>query len=346
MFFPPKSACLLSQNVTHFAYIYYESNRIRSFTRPFIYMLKAQRQVLLLGNGINRIDNPYSWEDLMNDLLKFAELEDAISVRNKPFPMLYEEMYLRWIASGNREEIKLKREIKRLLKQIPANDLHHEVMDLPVSDILTTNYDWNLESTLPGGIKSAPYIPPVKGSKYALLRRRQAGDKIVWHIHGEAYRPGTILLGYDPYSGYLAQIQSYMTKAVRYKDKDKETVLPPLRPRLDEGDDSIHCWIDHFFLSDIYILGLSMDFVEMHLWWIFHHRARLLANSGYHIRNRIYFLYPSVDQSWIKSRIDLLCACGVKCIPLPVVARNWKGAYESGLDLIRSGASNHGDLTD
>jgi len=303
----------------------------------------------MLGNGLNRIDNSYSWEHLMLDLLAHANLVGAISMRNKPFPMLYEELYLRYIAADpSHREMDLKKKIKGLMKQIEANDLHHEVMELPISEIITTNYDHNLEATLPRGLKGAPYIQPVKGSKYHMLRRRQAGDKVIWHIHGEATKPGTILLGYEPYSGFLSRIRTYFNSSLTYRDKDKETgeflvtTLPALMPRIAAEEHEVHSWVDHFFFSDLYIVGLSMDFVEMHLWWILHFRARLQTDVKYPINNNIYFLYPSVDQTWIKSRIDLLCACGVKCIQVPVQRRNWKAAYQSAIGLIRNSAEANG----
>ena len=254
--------------------------------------------------------------------------------------MIYEEMYLRWMkeGKGERKELTLKKMIQRLLRNIQRNDLHKKIVDLPADDLLTTNYDYNLEATLPNGLQDAPPIYPVGGSKYAMLRRRQIGeDKILWHLHGEAAKPGSILLGYEPYSGYLARIKHYMTNEIVYKHQGVTTEIPALLPRLRVGKKDIRTWVDHFFLSDIYIIGMSLDFVEMHLWWLLHYRARRKVNSEINIDNHIHFLYPSSDQSWIKSRIALLCACQVECIPVPVQRQNWKRTYESAINLIRSG---------
>lgn len=289
-------------------------------------------KVLLLGNGINRIDNPYSWGDLMSDMLVYTDLKDAISTDGKPFPLLYEEIYLRWASDRRRDENTLKYKIKGLIKNIKPNDLHQAILDLDVSDILTTNYDYNVEECLPGGLDSAVYIPPVKGVKYSLLRRRRLDEnKIIWHIHGEAAAPSTILLGYEQYAGYLQNIRNYVVKGITYT----KSSLPPLTMKLKEGWREVHTWVDHFYYNDVFILGLSLDFVEMHLWWILDYRARKISDSRYKFKNRVVYMYPQPEQEWIKHRLDLLCACDVECLPLPVSGNDWKAMYRSAIEVIR-----------
>jgi hypothetical protein len=288
------------------------------------------KKVLLLGNGINRIDNNYSWNNLMDDLLEFAQMKEAISLDNKPFPMLYEEIYLRWSAGNRNPEGIVKKQIAALMRNIRSNDLHRIAMKVGVEEILTTNYDYNLESVTHGGIKGAELLPPVKGSKYALMRKRKAGSKTIWHIHGESHAPGTILLGYEQYAGYLQTIRNYAINGLEYKDLH----MQPLTRRIREGNHAIQTWVDHFFYSDVYILGLNMDFVEIHLWWLLDFRARLIKDPRYAITNTITYIYPSSETAWIKPRIDLLCACGVSCIALPVEHNNWKGMYKLALELV------------
>jgi hypothetical protein len=288
------------------------------------------KKVLLLGNGINRIDNNYSWNNLMDDLLGFAGMKEAISLDKKPFPMLYEEIYLRWSAELQHPERFIKKEIAGLMRNIRSNDLHRVAMKLKVDEILTTNYDYNLESVTSGGIMGAKLVPPVKGSKYALMRKRKAGSKTIWHIHGESHAPGTILLGYEQYAGYLQTIRNYIIHGAKYTD----LYMEPLTKRLIDGNNAIMTWVDHFFVSDLYILGLNMDFVEIHLWWLLDFRARLKKADRYQISNQITYIYPSSETEWIKPRIDLLCACGVKCIALPIVNNDWKGMYKLALEMV------------
>ncbi|HEX2900118.1 MAG TPA: SIR2 family protein [Bacteroidia bacterium] len=288
------------------------------------------RKVLLLGNGINRIDNNYSWNNLMDDLLAYAKMEDAITLDNKPFPLLYEEIYLRLTSYEHHPEAGVKEKIAELVRNVKSNDLHRKAMRLNADEILTTNYDYNLESVTAGGVRGARPIKPVKGSKYSIMRRRKAGKKVIWHIHGECHAPGTILLGYHQYAGYLQTIRNYVTKGLRYKDVHFE----PLTKRLKDGDTEIRTWIDHFFMSDVYILGLNMDFVEIHLWLLLNLRARLFKAPNKPFQNKVTYIYAAPETPWIKPRIDLLCACGVSCIALPVVDNNWKDMYKHALDMV------------
>jgi hypothetical protein len=291
---------------------------------------EGRKKVLMLGNGINRIDNDYSWNQLMQDLLSFAGLKPGeIEFGNKPFPMLYEEIFMRWRAQHSGEESKMKREIARLIRFIKSNALHRKALQLDIQEILTTNYDYNLEATTHKGPK-APDAYLVRSSKYALTRRKVIGKQNIWHIHGDCQSPGNILLGYEQYAGYLQTIRNYVTVGLKFK----HIYLEPLNRRLKEDRREVMTWVDHMFLNDVYILGLSMDFTEIHLWWLLNYRARIAANPAYNIRNKVTYIYPSADTPWIKPRIDLLCAYGVKCIALPVVNNDWKGMYMGALEMI------------
>lgn len=292
-----------------------------------------RKKILLLGNGINRVDNSFSWEDLMNGLLDFAGLDSSISMEGKSFPMLYEEMYLRWVQHGGKKESDIKRIIRKLIGNITPNELHRRAVELSVDEILTTNYDYNLEMSVVEHIKEAPHLRPVKGTKYSILRRRQVANKLIWHIHGEIGSPGSILLGYEQYAGYLQYIRNYVVNGISYSDLS----FSPLNKRLKQGDGVVRAWIDHFFLNDIYILGLSMDFVEMHLWWLLDFRARISNSRSYDIQNKIVYMYPQQDQSWMKNRLDLLCACNVDAIPIPI--SDFKQLYHSAMDFIEADGS-------
>ena len=293
-------------------------------------MEAKRKKVLLLGNGINRIDNDYSWTQLMFDLLDFVVLRGEIELGDKPFPLLYEEIYLRWSHQKDLHEAAIKKEIAGLMKNIKSNGLHRRAMKLNVDEIMTTNYDYNLEAVTAEGPRGAKREDLVKSSKYPLTRKKIAGGKKIWHIHGEGYAPGTIMLGYEQYAGYLQTIRNYMITGLKFK----HVSFAPLNKRLRENDTEILTWVDHFFMSDVYILGLNMDFVEIHLWWLINFRARLQKDDRYTFKNRITYIYPSSETAWIKPRIDLLCACGIHCIALPVVNNDWKEMYRLALEMV------------
>ncbi len=266
----------------------------------------------------------------MYDLLDFVKLRGEIELGDKPFPLLYEEIYLRWSQQDQHPESGMKKQISGLMKNIKSNALHRKAMKLDVDEIMTTNYDYNLEAVTAEGPRGVKHEILVKSSKYPLTRTKIAGGKTIWHIHGEGYAPGTILLGYEQYAGYLQTIRNYMISGLRFKN----VTFAPLNRRLREGNTEVLTWVDHFFMSDIYILGLNMDFVEIHLWWLINFRARLQKDDRYTFENKITYIYPSAETEWIKPRIDLLCACGIHCIALPVVDNDWKEMYRLALEMV------------
>lgn len=64
-------------------------------------------KVILLGNGINRALNPYSWEDLIDDLIAVSRFSKTLDIHNKPFPLLYEEIYLNEARKSRIKEIEI-----------------------------------------------------------------------------------------------------------------------------------------------------------------------------------------------------------------------------------------------
>lgn len=263
-------------------------------------------------------------------LMEFAEMSGTISTMGKPFPLLYEEIFLRYSRDEKGKEMLLKRKIRHFLTHIRTNDLHHRVLDLDVAEVLTTNYDYNLEYAASASKRDTPHIHPVKGNKYSMARRRQARNKVIWHIHGEMDAVGSMLLGYEQYAGYLQHIRNYVTKGIQYKDVNFSSLVR----RLKAGNMEVLSWVDHFFHSNVYILGLSLDFVEIHLWWLLAYRARMLGEYPGLIQNKIIYLYPEPDGAIMKPRLDLLCACKVDTLPVAVVDNDWKKMYDLALDFV------------
>ena len=151
-------------------------------------------KVLLLGNGINRLSNEYSWSDLLDELIKATGKSEVITYREeKPFTLLYEEIYLRTLKHLQCKEIRLKEKIANLvLSKFTPNEFHTKFLNLNVEHILTTNYDYNLERSSYNDHGKAANV--LTERKYNLFRRRNVNDRYIWHIHGEADAPNSINL--------------------------------------------------------------------------------------------------------------------------------------------------------
>jgi len=249
------------------------------------------KPVLFVGNDINNTVEGRSWADLVKGLIhQFAD--STIKCRNDdPFPLVYEQIYLcglrlEKVTAG---EGMIKREIADWVKTIQPNDIHPKIMGLDVGHVITTNYDLTLEKAADiyggEGEKNATF----RETKYSLFRSRRAGDKTVWHIHGDLVTPNSINLGYEQYSGYLQHMRDYVVNG-----KIRPKMGGPLMARLGASDFQIQSWIDLLFTRDVFIFGFRLDQVEMHLWWLLAYRARKLAEGKLDARqNRIVYFYPS-----------------------------------------------------
>jgi len=294
------------------------------------------KKALLLGNGLNRVGADYSWEDLIRGLLEFIDPPNEIEGDGKPFPLLYEEMVQAALGVGL-EEGKIKRHIAELITRIQGNQLHQTLRKLSLSDIVTTNYDYNVEAIW----EEEPTDQDTSESKYSLFRSKRFPDACVWHIHGERDLPQSILLGYEHYAGYLQYMRDYATKGREARK------APSLQSRLKEGiGPETHSWVDLLFNRNVYILGLTMDYVEMHLWWLLTWRARMKSISKYQIDNKITYIYPRfVGQEKkneqanrdIKHRLQLLKVAGINLQRIDVRKKEdrWRAFYASALRFVK-----------
>ena len=289
------------------------------------------KTALLLGNGMNRIESDYSWERLIRDLLQYIEPPNVIESDGKPFPLLYEEMVQAALEVGMTES-ELKRYIADLVTNIKGSSLHAELRDLSLSDILTTNYDYNLEAVWKG---VEPTAQESGESRYSFFRKKEYPEANIWHIHGERDLPESILLGYEHYAGYMQYMRDYANKG-----RDSRGA-PALISRLREGiSPEAHSWVDLLFNRNVYILGLTMDYVEMHLWWLFMWRARLRSISEYEIENKITYIYPRFETG-NRHRLQLLKVAGIRLKRIDVRQKDdqWKRFYASALRFVKREAT-------
>ena len=232
---------------------------------------------LLLGNGINRLNNNNSsWQHVLLELASRNGQRHGLEyVEQKPFPLLYEEIFLReTFANATTRELTLKRYIANLIEGIRHNEFHRRLVDSRVRHILTTNYDYNFENASVNDSRGANLD---RETKYSVFRRRAVGNKFVWHIHGEARAPSTINLGYDQYCGYVQKLRTYATANRTSKTGGSPFKIGNLV--FDDQADQLYSWLDVFFRDDVHIVGLSMDFTEIDLWWVLTYKARLGAGG-------------------------------------------------------------------
>jgi len=268
------------------------------------------QKVLLIGNGINNASPGYRWEELIQRLIEYVDLAGKIDSNVKPFPMLYEEIVLRSNRKRH-DENQIKKFIASEVQKIEPNEIHNAIARLGFKDILTTNYDYGLEKVFKTKINPYGNLGYVRENRYSVFRHSEVGKSRIWHIHGEAIVPSSIVLGYEHYCGYLQYMRNYIITGTSDSYK---TTIETLMKRIIKQKRLGISWIDHFLTSDVFILGLKMDFVEMHLWWLLTYRAKAKKYRLLPIHNKIVFFVP---RQYVEvDKAQFLSSCGVNVIPL------------------------------
>lgn len=284
-------------------------------------------KVLFAGNGINTINNSYSWQDLIVNLTKFIGAENRISIDNKPFPLLYEQIITKSLKK-NITELEVKKFISREVTKLESNNIHKRIIESGIKNILTTNYDYTLESIQEKENKTED-LGVIKQTVYSLFRHNMKNDINIWHIHGEANVPTSIMLGYEQYSGYMQKMREYIISGKVYKSYETQ----PVKTKIETRSFNYDSWLDYFFTHDIYIFGLTLDFVEMHLWWLLTYRARRIQQGKFQLKNKIFYYYPNKYGNAIKHKLDLLENCQVETFSIDFNDK-WEDYYNTVIDRI------------
>ena len=231
-------------------------------------------KVLLIGNGINRAFDYASWDDLIKSIsTKDLSENEKLCMSNVPYPLQPV------ILTNDHLDTRMK-EISQPLSVLRASKdeevLLRQFASLPVDAILTTNYTYELESALDNTFKCIPgrkckarYKAYDEGGEYVTRQLHTYFRSIeekppIWHIHGEAARHDTMILGHYYYGKLLSKMQQYVSSLIARAKANNAR----------EQDLKIRSWMDYFMLGDVYIVGLGMALSEMDLWWLVNCKKR------------------------------------------------------------------------
>lgn len=286
------------------------------------------RNTVLFGNGINRVShNAVSWEDLL-DSIKGSNMFDN---GNLPNTMVYERIFMQLhvaIKSQKTDELKIKNQIAKAMQSQGSNEVFELLASLDVEHYVTTNYDYAFEKTL----SSSPEKLSTE-EVYSIRRKRKystsRGNKYLWNIHGEIEHPKSIMLGLDHYCGSVSKIDNYVKGTYKYKVNSKVVDVASMQEKLKSQFYCLTSWVDLFFSSNVHIVGLSLDYSEIDLWWILNKRARFAADGL--VSNKVYFYTNQVDEE----KMGLLKSFNVEVIITDVINSDYIGMYKSSISKIQ-----------
>ena len=253
--------------------------------------------VVLFGNGLNLLSNNLSWHDLLDKILhKGLEDKDTSVYIPSALPNTLQYDFILFNSDSvgksivEERQLDLKKCIAENVKDFDTNDIYKILGELKVDTYLTTNYDHTLDESL----RHIGYVPDLsksnKQEKLYNIRRSRAfsksGDttKIIYPIHGDIDNPKSIVIGYNHYCGTIGKLDAYLKGRAEWEGNP----LLKMEERLYLKNFAVKSWIDHFFFSNVHILGLGLDFSEIDLWWILVRRKRLIM-EGCPINNHIFF---------------------------------------------------------
>lgn len=306
------------------------------------------KKTVLFGNGFNQLSNDCpSWHKLLesvsdNDTLPFLE--------GIPPTLQYEQVYLtpEYTVTLNEDsakssETELKEAIKDKLQKISFNAYYETLQKLDVDFFLTTNYDHTFYNNNSKLIKDSDESEKLYSIRRWKKLKIDGRDKLLFFIHGDLQKTASIMLGLDHYGGSLAKIGDYVkgnyqkskttnSNTTNYKRvpsiKERINNTALLRPSdygFKDSGTQILSWIDTFFFTDLHIIGFSLDFSEIDIWWLLSRRARLKKFNL--VKNKIFY-YSTFPMSEIHNHLPKLRL--LERLDVQIVHHNLTSDIQSG----------------
>ena len=174
-------------------------------------------------------------------------------------------------------------------------------------------------------------------SKYMLHTYIQLpNDRRLWHIHGEARKPDSLVLS----NRYYVNLVSRCVEEVKHFDKKLSLLKLNKNQSIDESL-YLRSWVDVIRFSDLYILGFGLDFSEIDIWYLLELRHEQKFHHG-----RIVFFNPETSSN--KGKIRLLNKLGVKVENLGFVVDDtnkidYKEFYRKAYEYMKNEISKNSD---
>ena len=265
--------------------------------------------VLLIGNGINRAFGSSSWDSVIS-AISTGEFEShsikGEEIKKLPYPLQT------MVVSNDSVDKGMKLISNTMIScelSVRQKNMLTRLASLPFEAILTTNYSYEIETSLDDGFKvkqncASRYRKSTrKGNsvqeKFGIFKYNEVADKKIWHIHGEAAHVNSMIMGHYYYGKLLAEIQKRIPGLFR------ERAMAEKRGY----DFTPVSWIDYFLLGNVYIVGMGLDPSEMDIWWLINCKKKDFGNDG-----KIVFYEPNLsDESKyaIKALADIN---GIDCV--------------------------------
>lgn len=272
---------------------------------------------ILYGNGFNRLNDVDSWENLVHvidDSNDNYRVPNTLQYEGKVLSVPFETKAMLRTSDGKilttsdhkiltvreRSETIIKKEIANQMRAYKSNDLFDKLLQLNIDHYITTNYDYVADDSLLRMNYTENLLERDKSESLFSIHRKKSyvkddDKKYLWKIHGELSNIGSIMLGYYHYCSYVGQIKKYLMGEYEFAKRKEMGIIPQIEDRLPITPNNILSWIDLFFMSNLYIIGLGLNYEEIDLWWILTIRKRLVQKLGKNIINNNIVYYGELE---------------------------------------------------
>lgn len=255
--------------------------------------MKETDNCLLIGNGLNQcLTRGVPWGDLLKDIAQkySVDYHSDISMPLE-FERIVNSCLSRQTVPSEALYLSIKQDVADKVRSAKLSNAapHHRLPELPISSVITTNYDSLLEQAF-----FPNYIATSFPKNYKYLKQKTDTIQGVdfYHPHGIASSPQTICLGYEHYIGVAQGLRTDLNS------KNKATDQKSIYKVLTGGKDRDFSWGEKFYFSNIGIIGLGLYECEIDLWWLLTHRSGLYYSNYQGIqkllRNNIVY-YDIID---------------------------------------------------
>lgn len=266
-------------------------------------------KVLLLGNGLCRAYGGMSWNRLLDEIKDRTVFPHPAHEYVMPMPLKAAMLANNTLARKLRDIIAKRSDAdpKKLLRW--QNFVHTtsqmraqicRLLNCGFDYVLTTNYSYEIEASLLGVETLSPYQLSKLMNFYEidnaqtqfLMNTFNLVNNIpIFHIHGEARKPDSIVLSHYYYGKLLRRCVERLDGTNGSEDNgrgDSPGKSQAFRKNIkDHRPQKIGSWADAFVLGDVYILGFGLDFSEADLWWLIEYK-----NLHPDICGKTYFFDP------------------------------------------------------
>ncbi|MBR3358564.1 MAG: hypothetical protein IKG46_12175 [Solobacterium sp.] len=298
-------------------------------TEKLTIRLHERQNALLAGNGICQSIGMNSCYGIIEEIRKEKNpAADPEVLEKLQFP------HQIVAATNDHVDENMKRLTQGMLKaEYSEEDTEFlkDLLDHMPEFILTANYSTELESAAFGRYTAFTYrtntwkSAEMRGSADSLGLNRYTmipvgeRQKQVWHIHGNAMKPTSIVMGHYYYGKLLREIEEYIPVFLKnYK----------MAVSKGEQEIAVRSWVDLFMLCDVHILGFSMDPAEMDLWWL------LCCKKRHFPETQVYFYEPDPARITNSGKELLMKAYGANIITTPDFTGDYRQYYRDTIRMI------------